>query len=97
MKAMSLVNRAAKKVSILCLIFCIGISGCSAKEEPVQEAPLTEEAEQAEEAPAATTEGEKPVETENREVPILRDCVEEKMGCLTGAAVTLSEMEDEKL
>ena len=94
---MSLVNRAAKKVSILCLIFCIGISGCSAKEEPVQEAPLTEEAEQAEEAPAATTEGEKPVETENREVPILRDCVEEKMGCLTGAAVTLSEMEDEKV
>lgn len=94
---MSLINRAAKKASILCLIFCIGISGCSAKEELAQEESVAEETKQAEKASAEMTEGDKPVETENREVPILRDCVEEKMGCLTGAAVTLSEMEDEKV
>ena len=94
---MSLMNRAAKEVSILCLAFCIGISGCGARKDPVQETPPVEEAEKAEEAPAATTEGDKPMETEIREVPVLREHVENKMGCLTGAAVTLPEMEDEKV
>ena len=94
---MNLMNRAAKKAGILCLICCMGILGCSAKEEPAKEEPLAEVTKQAEETPAVITEGDKPVETENREVPFLRDCVEEKMGCPAGAAVTLSEMEDEKV
>ena len=92
MESMSFIKSTAKEICVLGLACCIGIfgSGCGAKEEPAQE----QEA-KTEEALEETAEVEA-METENREIPILRDCVEEKMGCLAGAAVTSTEIEDEK-
>lgn len=101
---MSSAMKAAKRILVLVLSCYIGISvlGCSSDAGQVQEEVSAKETIPQNtvddtSAPKKEEQAETETETETVEIPILSDCVEEKMGCMAGAAVTASEIEDEKV